>query len=59
MPGMVLLYDLYDRPTLTIITITIAVIIVVSFAFALSLSPPLLATLTEKEWGQAENQQQN
>ena len=62
MPWMVLLYD---RPTLTIITftittiITMAAIIVVSFAFALPLSPPLLATLTEKEWGQVENQHQN
>ena len=59
MPWMVLLYDLFGVRTPTIITFTIAVITVVSFAFALSLSPPLLATLTEKEWGQVENQQQN
>ena len=49
---------LYDRPILLTITITIAAIIVVCFAFAFSPSPSRLAALTEKEWGQVENQQQ-
>ena len=57
MTRMVLLYDRPILLTITI-TITIAAIIVVCFAFAFSPSPPRLAALTEKEWGQVENQQQ-